>query len=122
MRSTHIAAAALFAAAGQTLQAQTQQSQSIANRVSSAPDGRVQFTFAARPGTCGNGRSYIQTGPNSITGSINYNGNVLRQLQRRRSHGSVRAGSGARRDRSRRQAAALDSDVRRSGGHRRCAA
>ena len=51
------------------------QSQSIANRVSSAPDGRVQFTFAARPGTCGNGRTYIQTGPNSVTGSISYNGN-----------------------------------------------
>jgi hypothetical protein len=74
-RFTHIAAAAIVAAAGQTLPAQTQQSQSIANRVSSAPDGRVQFTFAARPGTCGNGRSYIQTGPNSISGSISYNGN-----------------------------------------------
>jgi HEAT repeats len=73
MRASHIAAAALFAAAGQ-LQGQTQQSQSIANRVSSAPDGRVQFTFAARPGTCGNGRSYIQTGPNSVTGSVSYNG------------------------------------------------
>ena len=75
IRATHIAAAALLAAAGQTLQGQTQQSQSIANRVSSAPDGRVQFTFAARPGICGNGRSYIQTGPNSISGSISYNGN-----------------------------------------------
>ena len=42
---------------------------------SSAPDGRVQFTFAARSGTCGNGRSYIQTAPNSITGSFSYNGN-----------------------------------------------
>lgn len=75
MRATHIAAAALLAAAGQTLQAQTQQSQSIANRVSSAPDGRVQFTFAARPGICGNGRSYIQTGPNSYNGTFygNYN-------------------------------------------------
>jgi HEAT repeat protein len=73
-RATHIAAAALLAAAGQALQAQTQQSQSIANRVSSAPDGRVQFSFAARPGTCGNGRSYIQTGPNSVTGSVSLNG------------------------------------------------
>jgi HEAT repeat protein len=25
---------------------------------------------------CGNGRSYIQTGPNSITGSVSYNGNI----------------------------------------------
>jgi HEAT repeat protein len=35
----------------------------------------VQFSFAARPGVCGNGRTYIQTGPNSITGTINYSGN-----------------------------------------------
>jgi hypothetical protein len=70
MRSTHIAAAVLLAAAGQTLQGQTQQSRSIANRVSSAPDGRVEFTFAARPGICGNGRSYIQTGPNSYSGTF----------------------------------------------------
>jgi hypothetical protein len=64
------AAAALVAAAGSALH-----SQSVASRVSSAPDGRVQFTFAARPGVCGNGRTYIQTGPNSVTGSISYNGN-----------------------------------------------
>ena len=43
--------------------------QSLARRVSSAPDGRVQFSFTARPGICGNGRSYIQTGPNSYSGS-----------------------------------------------------
>jgi len=49
--------------------------QNLANRVSSAPDGRVMFTYAARPGVCGNGRTYIQTGPNSITGSVSYNSN-----------------------------------------------
>ena len=43
--------------------------QSLAQRVASAPDGRVQFSFAARAGVCGNGRSYIQTGPNSYSGS-----------------------------------------------------
>src|SRR4051812_6329314 len=43
--------------------------QSLARRVASAPDGRVQFSFPARPGVCGNGRSYIQTGPNSFSGS-----------------------------------------------------
>src|SRR5437016_14148154 len=43
--------------------------QSLARRITSAPDGRVQFSFAARPGICGNGRSYIQTGPNSYSGS-----------------------------------------------------
>jgi HEAT repeat protein len=65
------AAAALIAAAGQAVR-----SQSVASRLSAAPDGRVEFTFASRPGVCGNGRSYIQTGPNSITGSVSYNGNV----------------------------------------------
>ena len=43
--------------------------QSLARRVASTPEGRVQFSFPARPGVCGNGRSYIQTGPNSFSGS-----------------------------------------------------
>ena len=43
--------------------------QSLARRINSAPEGRVQFSFAAKPGVCGNGRSYIQTGPNSYSGS-----------------------------------------------------
>ena len=29
--------------------------QSLARRVASAPEGRVQFSFAARPGVCGKG-------------------------------------------------------------------
>jgi HEAT repeat protein len=58
-----IAAAALVAAAGPSVGAQ-----SLAGRVDAAPDGRVQFNFAARPGICGNGRTYIQTGPNNYTG------------------------------------------------------
>ncbi|MGH7618201.1 MAG: hypothetical protein ACREPM_13325, partial [Gemmatimonadaceae bacterium] len=65
------AAAALVAAAGSAAQ-----SQAVANRVNSAPDGRVEFSFAARAGVCGNGRTYIQTGPNSITGSVSYYGNT----------------------------------------------
>src|SRR6185503_3424360 len=65
-----LAAATFVVAAGSAAE-----SQSLANRVSSAPDGRVQFSFAARPGICGNGRTYIQTGPNSITGSVSYSGN-----------------------------------------------
>ena len=44
--------------------------QSLANRVNSAPDGLVQFTFAAREGVCGNGKSYISTGQNSFYGSF----------------------------------------------------
>lgn len=47
----------------------TARAQALARRVASAPDGRVQFTFPARPGVCGNGKSYIQTGPNSFSGS-----------------------------------------------------
>ena len=45
--------------------------QGLANRVSSATDGPVQFTFAARDGVCGNGRTYISTGNNSFYGTIN---------------------------------------------------
>ncbi|HEX3865386.1 MAG TPA: HEAT repeat domain-containing protein [Gemmatimonadaceae bacterium] len=63
-----LAAAALIAAAG------TASPQGIATRVDGAPDGRVEFTFAARGGVCGNGRSYIQTGPNNYTGT--FYGNV----------------------------------------------
>ena len=65
-----VAAATLVVAAGSAVSAQN-----LASRVSSAPDGRVMFTYAARPGVCGNGRTYIQTGPNSITGSVSYNSN-----------------------------------------------
>ncbi len=66
MSRNHLAvAAALFAAAPSFLAAQ-----SLASRVDGAPDGRVQFNFAARPGVCGNGRSWIQTGPNSYNGTF----------------------------------------------------
>jgi len=68
--STHLIVAALVAATAPALCAQ-----GIAGRVDNAPDGRVQFSFASRPGICGNGRTYIQTGPNSITGSVSYSGN-----------------------------------------------
>jgi len=53
--------------------------QTLGRRIDSSPDGRVQFTFSARPGVCGNGRSYIQTGPNNYTGS--FNGNMSDQLR-----------------------------------------
>jgi HEAT repeat protein len=44
--------------------------QSLAARVDAAPAGHVQFSFAARPGVCGNGRTYIQTAPGSYQGSF----------------------------------------------------
>jgi HEAT repeat protein len=65
------AALALALAAGVAV-APTAGAQSITSRVSSAPDGRVQFSFAARPGVCGNGHGFIQTSPGSIT-TVNYN-------------------------------------------------
>jgi HEAT repeat protein len=70
---TLAAVAALVAAAGSAAYAQT-----IESRVNSAPDGRVQFNFPSRPGICGNGRTYIQTGPNSYNGTFygNYNDGI----------------------------------------------
>lgn len=44
--------------------------QSLAARVESAPPGYVQFSFAARPGVCGNGSSWIQTSPGNFTGTF----------------------------------------------------
>ncbi len=45
--------------------------QSLANRVAAAADARVQFTFAAREGVCGNGRSFIQVMDSQWYGSWN---------------------------------------------------
>src|SRR5689334_21368228 len=36
------------------------QGQSLAQRISSAPDGRIQFNFASREGACGDGRSFYR--------------------------------------------------------------
>lgn len=61
---SHIALAAAFvAAAGRQTAAQ-----SLESRINSAPDGRVQFSFAARPGVCGNGRTYYSTSPGNFNG------------------------------------------------------
>jgi len=43
--------------------------QSLADRVAGASDPRVQFSFAARPDVCGNGRSFIQVAGNQWYGS-----------------------------------------------------
>jgi hypothetical protein len=40
--------------------------QSIAARVAAAPDAEVQFSFAARPGVCGDGRSVIRNGKHGM--------------------------------------------------------
>jgi HEAT repeat protein len=47
--------------------------QNLAQRIASAPEGAVQFTFAARPGVCGNGRSYYSINGSSWYGTVNDN-------------------------------------------------
>lgn len=54
--------ATLTIASGSSLQAQ-----SLAQRVAGAPDGRVAFSFAARPGVCGNGAGFIGDGRHFMT-------------------------------------------------------
>jgi len=44
--------------------------QSLASRVAATEDGTVVFHFAARPGVCGDGESYIRTGRHSYYGSF----------------------------------------------------
>jgi hypothetical protein len=66
-RTALLAAVAL---GGSSLGAGTLGAQNLAARVDGAPPGHVQFNFAARPGVCGNGRTYIQTSPGSFTGSF----------------------------------------------------
>ena len=47
--------------------ASTGGAQSLANRVATA-SGFVQFSYKARPGVCGDGRTYISTGPGNFYG------------------------------------------------------
>ena len=53
--------------------------QSLANRIASASDRSVQFTYKARPGVCGDGRTYISTGPGNFSGF--YSGDRPEQCQ-----------------------------------------
>ena len=46
----------------------TSHAQTLANRVASASDRTVQFSFKARPGVCGDGRTYISTGSGNFYG------------------------------------------------------
>jgi hypothetical protein len=46
--------------------------QSLANRVNAVREGRVSFTFAAREGVCGNGRSFISIGSDVHIGSYSF--------------------------------------------------
>ncbi len=59
MPNVPLLAAALLVAAAADLAAQG----SLAARIAAAPEGRVQCTFPARDGVCGDGRSYVSTAP-----------------------------------------------------------
>ena len=47
--------------------------QSLANRVAGASDRSVQFSYPAKAGVCGDGRTYISTGPGNYYGSFSTN-------------------------------------------------
>ena len=74
MSRRYLIAAALSAAAA----AAPAHAQSLADRVNGAPDGRVEFAFAARPGVCGDGRTFIQTSPNNYSGVFYGNSDYAR--------------------------------------------
>jgi hypothetical protein len=69
-RFSHVAMASLVAIAAS---ASPVLGQSLANRIASAADRSVQFTFPARPGVCGDGRTYISTGSGNFYGSFSTN-------------------------------------------------
>jgi HEAT repeat protein len=58
-----IAAVAVLATASNS------SAQSLANRIASASERSVQFSYKARPGVCGDGRTYISTAPGNFYGS-----------------------------------------------------
>ncbi|HJQ10389.1 MAG TPA: hypothetical protein VJ840_05090 [Gemmatimonadaceae bacterium] len=64
MKASRLIAIALVGAVA----AGSASAQSLANRVASASDRSVQFTYKARPGVCGDGRTYISTGPGNFYG------------------------------------------------------
>jgi HEAT repeat protein len=76
LRSASLAAAIVAAAA--VVGVPPARGQSLADRVNGAPDGRVQFNFAARSGVCGDGRTFIQTSPNSYSGVFYGNSDYAR--------------------------------------------
>lgn len=47
--------------------------QSLASRVAGASDRSIQFSYPAKPGVCGDGRTYISTGPGNYYGSFSTN-------------------------------------------------
>ncbi|MBC7895000.1 MAG: hypothetical protein H7066_06290, partial [Cytophagaceae bacterium] len=65
LRVAHVAAALLVGVNT------TAQAQSLGRRVDGAAGNTVQFSFASRPGVCGDGKTYIRTDTDSWYGSMN---------------------------------------------------
>jgi hypothetical protein len=76
LRSASLAAAIVTATA--VVGVSPARGQSLADRVNGSPDGRVQFSFAARSGVCGDGRTFIQTSPNNYSGVFYGNSDYAR--------------------------------------------
>jgi HEAT repeat protein len=55
------------------LLSQPARAQNLSQRIASAPEGAVQFTYAARPGVSGNGRTYYSINGSMWFGSMNDN-------------------------------------------------
>jgi HEAT repeat protein len=71
MKNTFKGSTRLLAAAAFLVAASPVPAQSIAGRVSSAASsGAVQFSYAARQGICGNGRTWYSVGGNSFYGNF----------------------------------------------------
>ena len=70
MNTTFVLRTACCVLAASALRPAAAESQSLASRVDAVRDGRVEFTFAARDGVCGNGRSFISIGSNVHIGSF----------------------------------------------------
>ncbi|MEA2761497.1 MAG: hypothetical protein QOD47_781 [Gemmatimonadaceae bacterium] len=66
-----LAIASLFAISAATSLADAQ---SLANRVAASSGRSVQFSYPARPGVCGDGRTFISTGSGNFYGSYSTNG------------------------------------------------
>ena len=63
MRVTTIAVLSLLVAAVPS------GAQTLANRIGSAGDRPVEFSYKSRPGVCGDGRTFISTGPGNFMGT-----------------------------------------------------
>jgi len=64
---------AIVSLAGLSAVAQSAAGQSLANRIASASDRSVQFSYPARAGVCGDGRTYVSTGGGNFYGSYSTN-------------------------------------------------